>query len=175
MNPLDLFTNALDVPLRKEQAQQLLAETTGKDRALFGLVLETGMDPKELSLLRWDDVFETEFAIKTYDKRLKRVRTVYAPKDIFAILTKFRGQNEELVFPYSDYILQQRCKELTQRALGKEYGWHALRLTYITLASASGIPLEIASENSGISPNMLFKYWKHTPVEIRKLMATKLV
>lgn len=175
MNPLDFFAKGSEEPLPKHEKDALLKSVQGKDYALFGLVLETGMDYKELPLIHWNDVFQSELAIKLYDKRLKRVRTVYAPKRLFDVLMRFRGQNEELIFPYSEYMLQQKLKAATKHALGKEHSWHSLRLTYITDAASCGIPLEIAAENSGISPAMLFKYWKHTPEEVRKLMARRIL
>lgn len=162
-----------ETPLTQVQVEDLLEGiSVPKDRILFNLVLNTGMDYKELLQLRWDDIsFRGEY-IHVYDKQLKRLRTVYAPKGIFEELERYRGQNDGagLVFDSTDYLLQQKRKEWTTRCLGFEVSWHKLRLTYITLAASKGIPLEIASENSGVSPTMLFKYWKRDGDYIKNII-----
>ncbi len=173
MNPLDLLTGTKDEePLNEDEISKLKEGVhILKDKVVFDLVLSTGMDYKDLIGLRYADISITEQKIVIYDKRLKRLRAIYAPKQIFDYFKHINhSSNETPAFPFTDYMFQQIRKSWTKKCLGREVSWHVLRLTAITQAAKEGLPLELMAENSGIPPSQLFKYWKHNPEQIKKLV-----
>ncbi len=139
----------------------------GRDRALFGLGIYTGMRIGEIICLRQDQVFTVDGGVK-YQltvKRLKKKDTVYSdipvhPK-LRQLLKEYRKdvRDSAWLFPSSEsvdgHLSRARAHEILTAAFGTlrldGASTHSMRRSCLTYMSRAGIPLRTIQEISGHS------------------------
>jgi integrase len=137
------------------------------ERLFIETVIKSGLPPKDLNHIRYSDIDFQSSAVYIYDKKQK-LHVIYMP---YELLTKYKAlelKGSMPIFNYTEYNMNEMLKRHTQQFFGKPKSWHALRLTYLLTARDAGVPLDVVSENMQVAPNVLIKYWKHTPEEKRR-------
>lgn len=147
-----------------------------KERLVCTFFLKTGISAAELIKLRWSDIETSNQRVMVYDSNLKRIRNVYTPRDIVDMLNRLRNNNglgNETIFPVTERQLNTIVGKWTNIFNGKSKSVHSLRLAYIFGCASNRIPIEVVAENMGVPPTQLFKYWHHTPEEVRAMINKK--
>lgn len=169
------FSKNKDVPMSEDQILPFL-NSIGKtvDKLVLSTVLFLGISDKELTGIRWSDIDFTEQNIKIFDGRLKRIRIAYGPLSFFEALQDYKKRSNienGLVFPFTKYQFNRMLDDATKGFFGETRTWHAMRLSYLKSA-AKKLTLQMVSENMGVSPSQLMKYFNTDSTKLKKALDT---
>ena len=163
-------------PLSQDEAQRFLDSII--DRKYKGLIYlgsNSGITLPEALALKANDINFKEQVIWVEDAEKKRHRTVVVPIKVLEYLKHTLNGNiqaDVVLFDLATMSIMRDLPVLSQNAIGKPIGWACIRATYTQLAIDAGHPIDLISENTGLSKGFIVQAVNTFP-EIKRELVNK--
>ena len=171
-------TNTLEQnPLSQPEAQRLLDFILDKKyRSLVLLGLNSGISLPEAFALKANDITAMEQVLWIMDASKKKHRTVIVPKKVLEYIKHCLNGNlkaDVILFDIPLSTLMDELPTLSKNAIGKPIGWACIRATYAKLAIEAGHPIDLVSENTGLSRKFISEQIQTVPELKREIVNLK--
>ncbi len=131
----------------------MLLESAGtiEDEVLLKLAVATGLRRGDITQIKITNVELEHGSITYYEKKKKRMRTVFISKSLTQVIGKFLKTipKRELLFSFKDRQAYNRLNNLCVLAGIPKRPFHALRATCVKFAQRAGWSPEQVSELTG--------------------------
>ena len=149
-----------NLPIGEKELKILISNLGTKKgfRAMFFLILGTGMNLDDCLGIKLQDINYAQNQIMVLDRGLARMRCVKLNPSIVKALTEYqdgRLNPTEHLFPISNQTAITTLYDLSQTRIGKPISWIAVRRTWAILCFRAGIGLKDMMESSGASADQL--------------------
>lgn len=126
--------------------------------------IESGGRYSSSTLIRPQDIDQTQNIIYMYEPKVKQyVERLFAKETIQALrqfIIDYNLKPDERLFKRAMYLYNKEMREAGDKAqLGFPFTTHTLKHTFVSLASAHGVSLEIVSDQTGTDAQTLREFY----------------
>jgi integrase len=173
--------NLQQTPLSKEEAQKLVDSILEKKyKALAYLGLNSGITLQEALSLKASDITAREQSIWVSEHQQGKTpsgkhRIIIVPNKVVDYLKMTLNGNiraDVVIFDMNVQNVMDDLPSLAMNALNKRIGWACIRATYAQLAIDAGHPIDLISENTGLSKAFISSAVKTMP-EVKRETVNK--